>query len=143
MKKIIILLLILAALALPSILPMPLMTSGMVAQYALGDTITLNVTAWNLSPLSRDFPVEDGGATATLKVDGKPVASIAATAPVHVGPFGQATQKLSYKISKKNASAATFDAATGAIELPTGEHKLSMEWLGSSSLGSTVRIVEL
>lgn len=142
MKKIIAIIVVLLLLALPSFLPMPLVTSGFVAQYALGEGMKFDLAAWNLSPLPREIKSDDA-THIILKVDGMPIASTPTSAPSKIGQFARLEQTVEYRISKNEVTTPGFDTATGSIELPAGKHTISVEWLGASSWGSQVRIVQL
>lgn len=143
MKKILLVLIILVAVGLPILLPMPVMTSGLIAQYERGQSIELTVTVWNISPINKKIADTPHATDAVLKVDGKPIASTPTNVPHQLPLFSSQSQKLIYTVSKQESDTPRYDAGTGQLLLPLGKHKLSVEWLGSTSLGSQIRIIDL
>lgn len=142
MKKLFIGIFVLALFASPYFLPMPLVTSGFVAQYALGDSITFDIAAWNVSPLAREVKKE-GATNIILKIDGQPIAITDTPASAQITQFSRTEQTVSYRISKQVVRTPSFNTATGEIELPEGRHDISVEWLGSSSFSHNISIVQI
>ncbi len=142
MKKIVAGLIIILLIAAPYFLPMPLVTSGFVAQYALGESVKFDIAAWNISPLSREIKA-DNATDVVLKIDGTPIANTTTDVAPRISQFSRVEHTVEYRISKTPASSPGFDTATGEIELPPGEHTIAVEWLGASSWGSKVRIIQL
>lgn len=142
MKKFFISLLLILLLASPYFLPMPIMTSGWLAQYAPGDTIEFNVAAWNISPIGRTVKNPDA-TKVVLKIDGAPIATTTTAVAPRVAEFSRTTQSVSYTISKKAVQVVDLDVSTGELELPAGKHDVSVEWLGSSTLSRSITIVQL
>lgn len=142
MKKFFIGFAILILLASPYFLPMPIATSGFIAQYALGEPMTFDIALWNVSPLAREI-TSDNATQVVLKVDGKPIATTATSVSPRVAQFSRVEQTVSYQISKKSVDTARFDIATNTIELPQGRHDISVEWLGSSSFSHSIAIVQM
>lgn len=142
MKKLLIFIAVAAVVVLPYLLPMPIFVSNLRSQYALGDTLTFDVAAWNVSPIPRVLS-EEKATNVTLKVDGRPLVTTATAISHEVAPYSRVEQTVSYSISKQASAQVGFDAATQQIELPVGRHDITVEWLGSTAFSKSVSFVEL
>ena len=120
---------------------MPLIASSLRSQYASGDTIEIDLAAWNVSPLGRS--VSDESTSAVLKIDGDPVATIATKASPTIPAFGRIAETVSFRTSKEPSDTVAFEQSTGQIRIPPGKHTVSISWLGSSSWPHRTTIVQL
>lgn len=142
MKKLYGILGILAVFILPFFLPPPIVSSGWHSQYGVGDTITIDLAAWNTTPINRTIP-GDQATSVTLIVDGTELAATPTKTSAQIARFSRVAESVSYTIDKTPAQTLGFNAATGAVRLPPGPHDISLRWLGSSTWSHRVTIVEL
>ena len=126
----------------PYFLPMPLFASSLRSQYALGDTFTVELAVWNISPITRSYTADDA-TDLVLSIDGQPLATTKTKISTEIRPFARVEQDVSYIISKTPATSVRFNEQSGQIELPEGPHDISVQWLGSSSLSHKASFVEL
>lgn len=142
MKKLLIALIVIAVVVAPYFLPMPLFASSLRSQYELGETFTVELAAWNVSPITRTFSADEA-TNAVLKIDGQPLVTTKTEVNPEIKPFTRVVQTVSYTTSRKPATRVHFDEKTHTIELPAGPHDISVEWLGTSSLSHKASFVEL
>lgn len=142
MKKLIIVISIVVIVVAPYFLPMPLFASSLRSQYALGDTFTVELAVWNISPITRSYTADDA-TDLVLSIDGQPLATTKTKISTEIRPFARVEQDVSYTISKTPATSVRFNEQSGQIELPEGPHDISVQWLGSSSLSHKASFVEL
>lgn len=142
MKKILIALLLLSVLCLPYFLPLPLVSSGWHSQYELGDTMSIDLAAWNIAPFDRTIAGDQAG-DVTIVVDGTELAVTPTDTASRVTRFSRVAQSVSYTIDKTPAKSLGFDPVTGAVKLPPGPHDIQLRWLGSSTWPHRVTVVQL
>lgn len=142
MKKLYLFITLLVVFIAPHWLPMPLVSSGWHSQYGFGDTITIDLAAWNTTPLTRAVAGEQPSSV-TLSVDGTELAVTQTGVSADIPRFSRVAQTVSYTIDKEPAQSNTFNPTTGALQLIPGTHDIGVHWLGSSTWSHRVTIVEL
>ncbi len=143
MKKILIGLPLIALIFFPWLLPMPVTTSSVVAQYELGGHMTFDVTAWNLSPLARTI-TSDHSTDIVLVIDGAPVAALPTSNTITLHRYDQLTRSVTYAISARSIDGSPrFNSASRQVEVAEGKHKIAVQWLGGTSFSQTVAFVRL
>lgn len=142
MKKLLVVALCVAVIVAPVFLPLPMLASGWLSQYAMGDTITVDLAAWNLTPLERRV-AHDTASNIVLVVDGNTVATTEVDVSDKIERFSRVSQTVSYTLSKTPGSIPRYDIATSTLKLPAGPHDISLHWLGSSTWSHHATIVQL
>lgn len=142
MKKLFIFIVVAAVVVLPYLLPMPFFVSNLHNQYALGDTMTFDISAWNISPIPRAYDGE-AATNVVLKIDGQPLVTTETPISHEVRSFSRVDQTVSYTISKQASKQVGFDETTRQIELPAGRHDITVEWLGSTAFSKNVSFTEI
>lgn len=142
MKKLFVVIGLLVVFVAPAFLPLPLISSDWHSQYALGDTISVDLAAWNTTPIPRSI----GGEQPTqvvLAVDGSALATTTTDVSAHVAPFARVAQTINYKIDRTPGRTNSVDSLTGTLTLTPGPHDITLRWLGSSTWPQHVTIVQL